>query len=133
MMLNYIPTSGSRGCHSLGCRARWQPSTHRWFSILAIVAWRTTFSIRTTARHTARVRERRNLRCRDRSVLGCQLGQVIPEKPYFQNKHGSINKCSHVRRRWQKPNFCQWRLRLGPLSGVREAQAIMEETGERLP
>ena len=36
--------------------------------------------MRTTARNTARVRERRNLRGRDRSELGCQLGQAIPQK-----------------------------------------------------
>ena len=40
--LTASPTSGLRGCHSLGGRARWQPSTQQWFGILAIVAWRTT-------------------------------------------------------------------------------------------
>ena len=43
-----------------------------------------SFSIRTTARHTARVRERRNLRGRHRSELGCQLVQAIPEKQTLQ-------------------------------------------------
>ena len=32
------------------------------------------------------MRERRNLRGRHRSELGCQLGQAIPEKPLFQKQ-----------------------------------------------
>ena len=41
-ILSHAKPSVCRCCHSLGGRARWQPSTHRWFGILAIVAWRTT-------------------------------------------------------------------------------------------
>ena len=40
-----------------------------------------SFSIRTSVRHTARVREQQNLRGHNRSEFGCQVGQAIPEKP----------------------------------------------------
>ena len=53
------------------------------------------------------MRERRNLRGRHRYELGCQLEQATPVKPYFQNKHGSINKCSHASVRAAMPAASQ--------------------------
>ena len=43
------PPSGLQGCHNLGGRARWQSSTDRWLTVLAIMVWQMIlFFVRTT-------------------------------------------------------------------------------------
>ena len=81
MTLNGIPTSGLRGCHSLGGRARWQPFTHHCIGILAFVAWRMTLSLYEQRQGTPPQCGNGGISNRHGSELGCQLGQAIPAKP----------------------------------------------------
>ena len=44
----------------------------------------------------------------------------------------TVSKCSHFRRQWQKPDFCQWRLWLGPLSGEGAASGHCSKSSKHL-
>ena len=76
------------------------------------------FFVRTKARHTARVWERRHTQMPLKNWVGMSARTGDPVKTVVPYYHGNDNNRNSVRQCQQTSKLCWWHLRLGLLSGV---------------